>query len=946
MGNLLRACAAALLMAVAPAAAQVKSYSDFKGGLNTRNSGVLLQDNESPSLQNVLLDANGGVTRRQGYSKVNPAALGGGASDVNAVYQLEQSGGSKYCVSFSSTSGYYSTDGCATSTVFVSTLTRNSDVNCTPYADKLYCVNNQYNFSFDGRNHVSIASAPTDLDFIKAWRDRCFGAGKDTNPSRLYWSQLGTCDLWDPTVDYVDLDAEDGDIITGIGLDLFDRLVVYKKFSTYLLQFDNANPNNRRLINVSKTTGAKNGRAVASFDNRQFFLSVGPYGGQPGVYSTDGINIQEESANLRGSIDLLSNFFSNTGRRTIDTKADWDAGTFDPYALSSSRDSGFMQSSYTAVTQTTSSDWAENSLPNLSTSSVSGSVALQATEVFLGTFTWATAYNNGSVSVTTVAATVNASPGTSGNATTAVTPYSVAYGTFTFHTKCSISAATGFSMRAYFINSSNSANTFGLLGNGYSIAICPGCSSGFIMYLARHAANTNTKLVSLGSSSPCGAHDWTVYRSSSSGAFSVYDGATLAGTATDTTYTSSGYVGVDVTGSGSNHTSATMELQPRIFYGPVTSTAMTSKVFDMGVSTPTWGPFTATYSSSTETSLSFQTQSSSDGVTFCSLGSQTPGQIISAPNMRYLRYKASFSSNNSTMTPHLDAVTVSAASTGTWTSPELFLSNSMTSFGIFRADQSTDGSGSIAYAMKFSTYAGGTASTGTVVVVPNLAINHSTAAYVVVIATFTIYSASETAKIDSIAINWNEGNAAKSATMAVYKNRLHVCGQSAASTINDVCYVRDMGGAWVKWTGVNSRYLGTVGQNFLSATSSETGGGFVYRLYDTDSDDGNPINAYWESKDHVLGPIQNVMAVDRVYLLGSNDATTLNMTLKADSGMRTQAFDMDLSTGAAFRVKQKPIYPALSGNSFRLRVENNAASKPWSFYGYGFLSRDLGMMQP
>ena len=38
------------------AAQQPQAYSDFSGGLNTWRKSILLGDNESPSLQNVLLD--------------------------------------------------------------------------------------------------------------------------------------------------------------------------------------------------------------------------------------------------------------------------------------------------------------------------------------------------------------------------------------------------------------------------------------------------------------------------------------------------------------------------------------------------------------------------------------------------------------------------------------------------------------------------------------------------------------------------------------------------------------------------------------------------------------------------------------------------------------------------------------------------------------------------
>ena len=58
----------ALLLAL-PVSAEIKSISGFRGGgLNTFNASVLLKDNESPDLQNVLLDESGGITKRKGSS--------------------------------------------------------------------------------------------------------------------------------------------------------------------------------------------------------------------------------------------------------------------------------------------------------------------------------------------------------------------------------------------------------------------------------------------------------------------------------------------------------------------------------------------------------------------------------------------------------------------------------------------------------------------------------------------------------------------------------------------------------------------------------------------------------------------------------------------------------------------------------------------------------------
>jgi len=903
--------AVAAVWLATPAGAETQSFSGFSGGLNTRVSSVLLQDNESPDLQNVVLDENGAITRRKGFTKINATAIGGGSSDVNAVYQLEQSNGNKYCVAFSSTNGYYSSDGCQTFTTVVTTLTRNNDVNCDAYGDRLYCANNQYDFYFDGADDIAYAG-PSDLAYIRVFRNRCFGAGKDTNPSRLYWSNLGNCGTWTTATDYVDIDAEDGDVITGIGPDLFNFLTIYKKFSTYLLQFDNANTANRKIINVSKSTGAKNHRSIINYNNRQYFSSVGPFGGQPGIYSTDGILIHEDTGKLRGGIDLLSNYYSNIGRKLLDTKADWNAGTFDPMAMSASRDAGFMQSSYSVKTDTLNSDFAQggsSTVPNTGfyqNGTLSGGIALANSGFECGSLTgclgWRENRYGGEVAGVDNLAARNIPPTTSwdiGNRSL---------------TLCAV-PATGV---VIYVQDGISGST---VASANPIMAVGACGSGYINVSGSPSSQSLRLNV-----------DGKVYSSTFSRVESIpYSFCLLA----------SGCLGIPEYPAEYH---ALIDF-PEPFYAK--SSTYTSGCYDTRISTPVWGDAAISFSSSAAKTATFRTSvaTSCTGV-FDSWVAYTPGDRVASEAKPAVRYSVTFSNTLSTTSAEVYNISIPAASSGTWTSGELFLSNTMTGFGTFQTEQTLTGSGSIGYSMKISTYAGGTASTGTITVTPGSSIAHSSGAYVVVSGTFSVFSASETAKLDSLVINWNEGASAKSATMAVYKNRLHFCGQTGAGTTNDVCYVRDLNGAWVKWAGVNARVLNVVSGSLVSGGSPETSSGYLYRLYDSDSDNGAAISAYYDTKDHALGKIQNRKAIDRFYVIGSNDATTLTSAIKADTGLRTLAYDIDFSTGMTFKISHKVIPSSINGNVFRMRFSNNAASKPWSVLGYGLQYRDLGLVAP
>ena len=936
----------------------VQSVNDFTGGLNTWKAPVLLSDNESPRLQNVILDKSFGVTKRKGYNKRNTTAIGDGSTRVDSVYQLETSGGTRYCVAFSSTNGYSGTNACQTFSSFVSTLTRNNNVNCEGFQDRLYCVNNQYNFYFDGTNDYPISTLPANSDFIRVHRNRCFAAGNSTNPSRLFWSNLSDCATWTTASDWVDVQPEDGDVITAIGPPIFDMLPIYKKFSTWALK--GTGPNSFVVVNISRNIGAKNHRSIANFKNVQLFDSVGPNGGQPGIYAFNGIVVEEASKKLRNEIDNLDTFKANSGRYLIDTKDDFDSGNFDPYSMSSSRESGFMQSSYTAFSDTAGSDWASGTFVDVDTTSLPGFLIPAKSTVTA--VVWEQ-YEDGDVS---------ASP-----------PWTAEDGCT--HTVTSF-------------NGSNAAYStcFGQNYIGYMTTPATATYGVWQFDIAEQGSGTSAN-----SGVPPAWDFCFVYGGSVTYCLAIYgqtdgkfkasimkNGSAIASTAEgaitineDTRYTvkivktSTGSIQCALAGTQfltAQDNAATTSTKLRlgikantvgIFYnvdniyipGHMLAGTVTSRIWDTYISTPTWGSFDAIVSSGAGSgsgamsTLTFQVQAStaSDGGGFEALVSQTNNWVSSAAKRRYHRYVGTFGANAiSTATARLFSVDISAASTGTWTSPELFLSNNISAggWGLFQTDQTTTGNGTLVYAIRASTYSGGTANAVWSAISANASISISTGAYFQVMSTNTVTAASETARFNSLNINWAEGSQAISGTGAVFNGRYHYGAQSFNGSQNDVMYVLDDNGAWTKWTGVQPAFLNVVNQNFVMAGSSTSSGGFIYKLYEGDSDDNGAIQAIYETKDFVGKSIQNIKAVDRIYVVHASSNTTLTTDLLANGGLTSKSYSVNLSTGTSYAVKPIVVTPYVIGNTFRIRISNNAASKPWEIYGLGIFYRDLGLM--
>ena len=913
--TLLAAAALALFGLSGARAGEPLTITDFSAGLNTWQSPLLLKEGESPSLQNVVLDERNAVTRRKGYRKLNSTAIGDGSTRVDSVYQLETSAGTRYCVAFSSTAGYWSTDGCQSFTQFVSTLTRNNAVNCDAYSDRLYCVNNQYNFRFDGTNDVTFVGTPASLDYIRVHRNRCFAAGATGTLSRLYYSNLGDCTTWTTATDFIDISAEDGDIITGIGEPIFDVLPIYKKFSTWALK--GATPATWVLINVSKNTGAKNHRTIANFNNVQLFDSLGPNGGASGIYGFDGIVVREVSQKLRNEIDLLDTFRANVGQLILDNKSDWDDGTFDLRAMSSARESGYMQSSYTSITETLGTDFGAGTLTFVSTVSIAGAVTMSQ-----GSGTFINAGLETSVSLNWSLGGVSFARTESSNALfSAFTVYGSWAGTGQLDGDAVTCAAQSAEVIFEILNTSDQV----------IFSVRRGISQG----------TNNLETINL-STFAVAQVKLKITGTSTEGDADVTQ-TSIAFLRPDTIYVR--YGGNDTATGKCFALFDIDESIPRNLSGD-----LVSRAYDTAISTPTWGTFSVGFSSTPTGRLSFETQvSTSASGTWDSLVTITDTAKITSAQKRFIRYKASFAVDAVTHTPaQLNNVSFAAASTGTWSSGELTLSLNMTTWGLFQVVETKTGAGAaISYRIQASTYSGGAQYALHVPLTVGSAITSSTGAYAIVTGTWTVTVASEVAKTDSITLNWNEGSQAISATAKVFNGRYHYGAQSNGGTRNDVMYVLDDNGAWTKWTGVRPAFLNVVNQNFVMADSSTSTGGFAFKLYDTDSDDGGAISAFWESKDFALSGIQKIKAVDRMYTVHSSDDSDVTLTLKSDGGLKSKAYTLSFSTGAEFGIKQTvdTSSTAIQGNTFRVRYGNNAASKPWEVLGFILDYRDLGLMR-
>ena len=905
---------------------QVLDQRDFRGGINTTQSSLAIKDTEAQALANVYLDQKG-ITTRGGQKKRNPTAIGGGSLDVNGVFEYKKSDGTDYCVAFSSITGYYSTDKCVSFTAFVATITPAHDMNCVPFQDRLYCVNGtDPSFYFNGSDDIEVAAIPVGK-YIRAYQNRLWVAGVSGNLSRLYYSDVGDGDSWDTTLQQLDFNPEDGDVVTGIGPAAFEVLPTYKRYSSFVVQGTQAD--NYTPVIINSNIGARYHRSIKNFlaqsRNIQLFDSLGPKGGLPGIYYFNGIVIDYASGKIEDDLRELPNFRALSRFRQWSTKAEWDTGT--TYWTSTTIDVNTISPSSWTATDTSSADFAAGTLIDTSTSVVSGTVTLGwGASTLLDDFTDGDYTNNPTWTVDL--GTFDAASGylTStasghGRIRTPITNN----GSWQYEIVGTPVAGNGL----YILDGTNFSTA-----NGYVLSDCN-------KFYRMGTGEVLTEIASPGVS--LGAYSIKIARDPD-GVFNIYCDGVLAATVTDNTYKSFSSLRFHI---NQNAKIDNMYTQERYR----SSGTFISQEFNKYISTPTSGPISYSSTTPSDTDIFFDVRNStaSDGVWTPWIPSSST--LRDGTTLQYMQYRARFSTDTSTKTPQLHHMTLQAASTGTWTAGETFLSADVSAtWGLLQADETTVGSAEWAYAMKSSTYAGGTADDSWQSVTNNSAISIATGAYIDIRATNSFPTSTDTAKLNSITIYFNEGAQAYSTVGEIFKGRYYWFGQSDSGTENDICYCLDSNLAWVYLTGIYARSAAIIDGGLYTGDSRTTSSGFIWEQDVGTHDDGVAFTAFWQGKDHLLALDEIVKSPKDLYVTykGQSSLADLTVQLYGDSTV-LDTWTIDTSTGNAFGVKKCHIattYGVKRAGYFNVKFTDSDLDVAATVLGYRLYWWPVGLMRP
>lgn len=317
-------------------------YADFHGGINTKDSALLLTDNQARDLQNVQGTTAGAIVKRNGL-----VTFASPASTFTSLFAAESTP-TIALVGAGGTSLFSVTTGGAVNTIKtgVGSNLRWETISAPVVSGQgpIYMMNGsdtpqQWSGATAGTatanwTNASGSVAVPNGKYCLYANNQVFVAGVSSAPSTVFISAIADPTNWDPAsltgASSVQFDPNDGQPITGLGR-VGPYVAVFKPRKFFLIT-DPATDQTRR---VSDSIGCVAHRSIATGSEGTYFLSE-----DRGVYVTNGTKITPISDIIQPTIDVIDGqkaqaaaaFFNGhyylsvagSGSAPNDTILDWD----------------------------------------------------------------------------------------------------------------------------------------------------------------------------------------------------------------------------------------------------------------------------------------------------------------------------------------------------------------------------------------------------------------------------------------------------------------------------------------------------------------------------------------------------------------------------------------------------------------------------------------------
>lgn len=365
-----------------------------------------------------------------------------------------------------------------------------------------------------------------------------------------------------------------------------------------------------------------------------------------------------------------------------------------------------------------------------------------------------------------------------------------------------------------------------------------------------------------------------------------------------------------------------------------------SKTLDLSVAPASYGNFNVDVTLNGQTSPTFYTQSSADGVSWDAAVACTNGGAIGSTLRRYLRWRADFTSDGNN-TPSIDAVYLMSQ----YISPVHNTGGSIFEWGPFESDR--DQAGQIVnFYYRDATTSGGVLAAAWNSIVPGGVISSAVANQYIQFKIEILSGALTTLPIiTSVTINWVEGtgiqpSALQNVASAIWGNRywLSVAGEGA--TANDTIIISGKKTANSPWQ-LKDWPISSFTRFHDSFYGTSSVDGSIYKLDTGYSKAGEAMDSFLETGDFIFGgffaALQEVLI--ETERLGPY---SLYVGVSIDQGATWTELPVDLTVSTFSPTFIKRLNLSANSDRMRFRVRTNGADQPFQVHRF-IASYTLGM---
>lgn len=256
----------------------------YQGGQNDSSYIDDLNETEGSVMKNCYIRERGSIEKRSGCITVGSDM---GNSAIVGLANWKEDDGTKWLFAVSGSTLYYLNG--STWDALQNNFTAGLDMDFEVANNKIYMTNGTDNPKvYDGTTValnsgvVNISAGVPTGKYLAWWKNYMFLTGETASagtdyPSRVWFSNLGDPGTWTIATDYFDVNASDGQNITGVGV-LEDYLVLFKENSIWVMTggfpddwiIDSSNNN---LTNAFQGIGCVSHRSIVQVGNDLWFMA-------------------------------------------------------------------------------------------------------------------------------------------------------------------------------------------------------------------------------------------------------------------------------------------------------------------------------------------------------------------------------------------------------------------------------------------------------------------------------------------------------------------------------------------------------------------------------------------------------------------------------------------------------------------------------------------------